>query len=184
MALTTEADVTELDVDALYRQHGAFIARCIERLGGRGAAVEDLLQETFIAAYRHRDEFDPARASPRTWLYGIAANMCRTHRRSLRRLFSFRTRWLTETDAHQSRPRAPDEQLAQRQRARGVRDLLEELPFKQREVFILYELEELDGETIARLLGVPAGTVSSRLHKARETFSSLARQRIHEEESV
>ncbi len=165
-----------LDISDLYEAHGAFLARCIERMCGRGPHVEDLLHDTFIAAHKRSRSFDPARADPRTWLYGIAANVCRVHRRGLRRWFSAQSRFAADAPAAPAGA-APDEQLALRQRAKLVQELLGKLPFKQREVFALYELEELDGETIAQLLGVPPGTVASRLHQARKTFQELLRAR-------
>jgi RNA polymerase sigma-70 factor, ECF subfamily len=180
--LTAEQIATELDISTLYRSDGPFITRCIERLSGRGAHVEDLLQETFVAAYKHRRRFDPDRASPRTWLYGIAANFCRTHNRGLRRFFSFQSRWTTEVAAHATPPGQPDEQIGRAQQTQLVCALLQRLPFKQREVFVLYELERLDGEHIARMLGVPPGTVWTRLHHARRTFSRLAQKRISQED--
>jgi RNA polymerase sigma-70 factor (ECF subfamily) len=54
--------------------------------------------------------------------------------------------------------------------------LLEAMPFDLRSVFVLYEIEEMTMADIARTLGVPAGTVASRLRRARETFETLSRR--------
>src|SRR5262245_33216664 len=80
-----------LDVSSAYVEHAAFIGRTIERLVGRGPDVDDLLQETFIVAFRRRGDFD-GRAEVRTWLYAIAAHLCMRHRRSARRFLVFRGR--------------------------------------------------------------------------------------------
>ncbi len=181
--LTAGPDSLELDVSDMYRCHGTFITRCIERLSGRGAHVEDLLQETFVTAYQKRRIFDPERANPRTWLYGIAANMCRTHQRGLRRFVTFAARWSAEPESAASRSQQPDAELDRRQRAHLVGQLLQKLSFKQREVFVLYELEDLDGESIAQMLDIPLGTVWTRLHHARRSFRHLAEKRLQKEES-
>jgi len=74
-------------------------------------------------------------------------------------------------------PQTPERELERRQRAALVHELIGRLPFKQREVFSLYELEELPGERIAELLGIPIGTVWTRLHHARKAFGRLASKR-------
>jgi RNA polymerase sigma-70 factor, ECF subfamily len=163
-----------LDVAAAYVDHAAFIARIIQRLIGAGPHVDDLLQETFIVAFRRRAQFD-GRAEVRTWLYAIAAHLCLHHRRSARRFSLFHGR-LAQEGPRASSP-AADEQLAHKQELGRAREVLEKLSFEQREVFVLYELEELEGREIAELLGVPVGTVWTRLAAARKKFTTLVRKR-------
>ncbi len=165
-----------LDVGAVYRDHAAFVGRCIERLVGSGAHVDDLLQETFIVAFRSRGRFDPARASVTTWLYGIAANLCRRHHRGLFRRDRLQKRVAAEPISHHVP--LPDEEVSRRQALSVVYESMQELPYKQREVFALYELEGLDGNAIAAMIGVPLGTVWTRLHHARQGFAKQARRRL------
>lgn len=168
--------LSELDIAALYREQAAFLARCIVRLVGDGPHVDDLLQEAFVVAHRKRDRYDPDRAAPTTWLYGIAANLCRHHRRSRSRRAALQARLLTESVGADG-PRPPDHELERQERADLVHALIGRLKFKQREVFTLYELEGLPGEDIAALLGIPVNTVWTRLHHARKAFARLAAKR-------
>lgn len=166
----------ELDIAALFAEHGAFIANVIRRLVGPGGDVDDLVQETFLVAYRKRGGFDPERAAPRTWLYGIAANLCRRHHRGAGRLARLRARLLVERSDGMAA--APDREVLHKQRAAVVHQALAKLPFKQREVFALYELQGLDGASIAAMLDIPEGTVWTRLHHARKRFERQVRARL------
>lgn len=154
-------------------------ARTIERLVGPGAHVDDLLQETFIIAFNKRAEFDAQRAAVTTWLYGIAANLCRHHQRSWRRRTRFTDR-LERQSVEPSTPQ-PDAHAEASQAFRLVAELMGKLPMKQREVFALYEVEGLDGPEIAQMLGIPVGTVWTRLHHARKSFKKMAGRRLQAE---
>jgi RNA polymerase sigma-70 factor (ECF subfamily) len=163
------AVATRLDLDQLYAEHAAFIGRVLVRFVGDGPQVDDLLQETFIVAWRRWDSFD-GRAAPRTWLYAIAANLARRHRRGASRFL--RAIGLYSTEPPRDAPR-PDDDADRQHARRTVHAALDSLPFKQREVFVLYELEELEGTAIAELLGLPVNTVWTRLHHARTRFREV-----------
>jgi RNA polymerase sigma-70 factor (ECF subfamily) len=164
----------ELDVAALYAEHAPFIGRVIKRLLGDGSHVDDLLQETFIVAYKKRGAFD-GRADVKTWLYGIAANLCMRHRRGAFRFLRLRERYQGSVDLA-SGPESPEMQMARREDVEAVRKAIDKLPFNQREVFILFELEGMEGGDIAKLTNLPLGTVWTRLKKAREQFLKLMRR--------
>jgi RNA polymerase sigma-70 factor (ECF subfamily) len=172
------ADATpDLDIDAIYPEHAPFIARVLVRLVGDGPHVDDLLQETFIVAHRKRATFD-GRSAVRTWLYGIASRLAMRHRRGVGRFL----RALGVLGDEPVRVVAdPSEELERARAAELVRAVLDKLPFKQREVFVMYELEELDGAEIAELIGIPVNTVWTRLHHARKRFEELMRKRIARE---
>jgi RNA polymerase sigma factor (sigma-70 family) len=141
--------------------------------------VDDLLQETFIVAYKKRGRFDPNLAKSSTWLYGIAFNLCRRYERSERRSWLFRRRWAEENNEDELGPfQTPGRLLERAQAIRLVHDVLKLLPIKQREAFVLYALEEMSGREIAELLNVKEGTVWTRIHKAKHAFSRLAGKRI------
>jgi len=180
-AVLEQPSARTVDIDALYAEHAPFIGRVLTRLTGDGAHVDDLIQETFLVAFRKRATYD-GRAAHRTWLYGIAARLALRHRRGV-------GRWLRALGGLGDEPAerivvAPDRDL-DRARARAVvQDVLAHIPFKQREVFVLYELEELDGNAIAALLDIPINTVWTRLHHARKRFAEAMHRRIRRDDHV
>jgi RNA polymerase sigma-70 factor, ECF subfamily len=169
MELSPTGPHTALDVQALYKEHGRFIGRLIRRLTGDGAHVDDLLQETFVAAFRHRERFE-GRSSVETWLYAIAANLCRNHYRNTSRWTLFAERLGREDEAVTP---GPGEQIERREAANRVHRALAKLPWKQREVVVLYELEGREGTEIAEITNVPIGTVWTRLHDGRKRLEKL-----------
>ena len=174
-SLAVENEVASgLDIDTLYGEHAAFLTRVLIRLVGDGPHVDDLLQETFLVAYRKRETFD-GRSAVRTWLYGIAARLAMRHRRGVGRFLRALGLFADEPERV---GRDPSDDLERARAAVLVRSVLERLPFKQREVFVLYELEELDGPAIAELLGIPVNTVWTRLHHGRKRFQELIEKRI------
>jgi RNA polymerase sigma-70 factor, ECF subfamily len=164
----------ELDLDAIYAEHAPFLTRVLIRLVGDGPHVDDLLQETFLVAYRKRATFD-GRSTVRTWLYGIASHLSMRHRRGA-------GRWRRALGIYAEEPTRvaanPEDELEKAQAAQLLRATLERLPFKQREVVVLYELEELEGPDIAELLGIPINTVWTRLHHGRKRLQELMRKQI------
>lgn len=161
-----------LDLDAIYAEHAPFLTRVLIRLVGDGAHVDDLIQETFLVAHRKRASFDGSSAV-RTWLYGIAAHLAMRHRRGA-------GRWLRALGVYAEQPlrvaASPADELERAQAGQLLRAALERLPFKQREVVVLYELEELEGADIAELLGIPVNTVWTRLHHGRKQLQELLRK--------
>ncbi len=172
-----------LDIGNLFQLHGPFLGRVIQRMCGPGDHVDDILQDSFITAYRRRESF-AGRAQVRTWLYAIAANLCRRHQRSHRRQESFRARLAREHFAGLSNSCETPEKYYQRtERLALVHETLALLSFKQREVFTLYELEGMEGAAIAEVTGVSVGTVWTRLKAARKNFRRLVRRRLAKEKT-
>ena len=179
---TVSAPSEPLDIESLYADHAPFLARVVMRLLGDGPHVDDIIQETFLVAFKKRREFR-GMASPRTWLYAIASNLCMRHERSSRRLSIFRRRLARATAAH-DRERGsdrPDEQLSREQQRALVHEVLRGIPLAQREALVLYELEELEGKEVAEILGVPVATVWTRLHNGRKRFRDAMRRRLGKE---
>lgn len=147
-------------VDTLYRQHGRFVWRVLRRLGVPAADVDDAVHETFMVVQRRIDGFE-ARGEITTWLYAICLRVASTRRRSERR----RARLLAAVwPLFEKSAQTPSDDRAVLER------IIERMPLDQRTVFVLSELEQLDGATIAALLQVPVGTVRSRLRLARVCF--------------
>ena len=128
--------------------------------------AEELAAETFARAFDARHEYDPGRAGVRAWLHGIAANLVSGHFRSEgRRLRAYaRAAAQVEPTTPAATPDRADAHVA----AAGLSAALAELRPEERDVLLLFAWAELDYEEIAAALGVPVGTVRSRLHRGRE----------------
>mgnify|MGYP002882449978 CR=1 FL=1 len=158
---------SSLDIGALYTAHAAFLARTVGRLIGAGAHVDDVVQEVFLIAHR-KQAVVAEHPDPRGWLYRTARNVVQHHRRSIARRIR-----LAEAVGHEpdSGHEALQDEVMERQRhGDAIRAVVAGLPEKQREVFVLYELEQLSGDEIAQMLEIPSGTVWTRLHHARKRF--------------
>lgn len=168
-----QPDDAPVDVGELYQQHATFLLRTVERLTGAGTHVEDIVQEAFLVAHSKRHQLPP-NTDWRRWLYGVAANLVHHHQRSYAR----RNRLAEAVHAQQLLPVMPhpDEELDKRRQARFIRQVVLTLPLKEREVFVLYELECMEGKDVAVLLGVPENTVWTRLRRARESFQHACRR--------
>jgi RNA polymerase sigma-70 factor (ECF subfamily) len=156
--------------------HADFVWRSLRRLGVPESLADDATQQVFATYARKVDLVRPG--SERAFLFATLSHVAAHVRRSLAR-----RRELPEDDVHEvvdPSPR-PDE-AAERREARAILDdALEALPFELRTVFVLFELEELSAPEIAELVGIPAGTVASRLRRAREEFrKAVNRVRGHE----
>jgi len=131
------------------------------------ALAEELFQETLLRAFRALPKFDTRapNASVRAWLYCIAVNLCRDELRSAR----FQAARALSQDLGDDLPHpgpSPELSAHAAQRARAVRHAVGELAELQREVVVLFQYQGLTYPEIAAALGVPLGTVKSRMHAA------------------
>ncbi len=145
----------------------------INLLGDRDEAL-DLSQEVFLRVFRTINRFR-GQSSLRTWIYRIAVNQARNRHRFWRRRHRADQVSLDQhIAAHgefQSRGElTPDRILAQKELAERLEYALDHLPFDQRMVIVLREIDGLSYEEIAFSLGVAIGTVKSRLTRARQTL--------------
>jgi RNA polymerase sigma-70 factor (ECF subfamily) len=135
------------------------------RVGGKTA--DDLAAEVFVVAFAQRQRYDLARGSARPWLYGIATNLIGTHWRQEQR----RYRALARTDARQVSP-SDEDLVADRVSASAVGPALAAalaaLEAGDRDVLLLVALADLGNGEVAQALGIPYGTVGSRLNRARK----------------
>jgi RNA polymerase sigma-70 factor (ECF subfamily) len=161
-------DPQVLDAARLFREHAEFVANFAVRLGVGRAEVDDVVQEVFLVAHR-RGGFVPGPARPTTWLAAITLRVVSASRRRRRRSWED-----ADTEAvaaaSDSRSSSPGEQVEASEALRRVQQALDSLDEGKRAVFILFELEGESCEAIAAGLGIPLGTVYSRLHKARKQF--------------
>jgi RNA polymerase sigma factor (sigma-70 family) len=162
--------------DHLYRTHADQIFRYCLRRTGDPAVADDIRSAVFYEAWRRRREVDLSTREALPWLYGVAANVIRNHVRSSRR----------RRAAFRRVPRPPEEadvseliadRLDATEQARGAIEMVNQLPAGERHVVLLCLVDDLSYEEAARALGLPIGTVRSRLSRAR------ARLRKHERRS-
>jgi RNA polymerase sigma-70 factor (ECF subfamily) len=161
----------------LVRRWEGPIQRLCERMTGDAHQAEDLAQEAFVRVFARRKEYDPA-GKFSTWLWRIALNLCydelrRRNRREKNLLQNEGGEPLAVLEAFTVADSAPDKVLADRERSGLVKRALDELPEIYRTVLVLRHYEDLKFREIAEVLGVPEGTVKSRMAEALAQFGRL-----------
>jgi RNA polymerase sigma factor (sigma-70 family) len=165
--------------EALFRQFERVVYRWILRIVREPGAAEDAVIETFWRAYRGRARFDPSRSFG-AWLRRIATNAAIDQLNAARRC-----NWWPLADVGRVRPsreamRGGFGGPAGTELADSIRRAFASLPPKLRVIATLALIEELPQAEIADALGVPLGTVKSRLFRAtRELREALIRQGVH-----
>jgi RNA polymerase sigma-70 factor, ECF subfamily len=151
----------------LVMTHGDFVTRSLRNLGVWGGELDDCVQKVFLVAARRLAEIEPGKE--RGFLFSCAQNTAAHFRRSLAR-----KREVPDDDllTHCAAGRSPEE-LVEQKRHRALLDvILESMDEGIRSPFVLHFFEEMTMAEIATVLGLPAGTVASRLRRARELFRS------------
>lgn len=167
--MSLEASREATSAAALFRAHARWVASFVLKLGAAKDAADDLVQETFLVAHR-RGGYQPGAAKPTTWLAEIAVRVVSTHRRGERR-----RRLVPDESAIEgavATEPTPDRRAEGRATLALVERALAEIDIGKRAVFVLFELMDEPCDEIARGLGIPVGTVHSRLHAARKEFQA------------
>ncbi|MEV6282836.1 sigma-70 family RNA polymerase sigma factor [Kribbella sp. NPDC051770] len=151
----------------LFDEYAVPLHRYLARRVGADTA-HDLVSETFLAAFKQRATYDPATAAVRAWLYGIATNLARRHvRQEVRGLRATARAGLRE-DEHQL---GHDGRVAERvdasTMAARIAPAIADLSDGDRDVLFLTSWGQLTTVEVADALGIPVGTVRSRLHRIR-----------------
>ena len=158
--------------EALVLKYQDRIYRLIQRLVSGSDVVDDLAQEVFIRAYRSLGDFK-GESSLYTWLYKIALNLCRNHYRTRGRKPAHEE--LDEADGAVGLEAAggtPEDEVFRREFWEQFRQGLEELPAEQREAVVFCDLEGMSYEEMAEVMGVPIGTVRSRIFRGRRALQA------------
>jgi RNA polymerase sigma factor (sigma-70 family) len=143
---------------------------CARRVGPDLA--EDVVAQTLLTAFEQRHRFDQSAETARPWLFGIATNLLRNHRRTEVRGWRALARTGSDplhgvrqvTDTVTDRV---DERIDADRQVRAIAGALAAMPRGHREVLLMYAWSDLDYAELAAALGLPIGTVRSRLHRAR-----------------
>jgi RNA polymerase sigma-70 factor (ECF subfamily) len=160
-----------------YREHFDFVWRSVGRLGVDRSAIDDVVQEVFLAAYRRLGTYD-GRAPARAWLFGIALNVVRMAHRG-------ESRHRRRVEAVQRDAPEPTDSTHHHAALDQLGQLLAVLDDEQRTVVILIEIEDMSPRDVAAGLGVSVNTVYSRLRLARARLQRAAlRQRAREARSA
>jgi RNA polymerase sigma-70 factor, ECF subfamily len=149
----------ERAMQQLYTRHAGRLYALARRMTGSRADAEDVVQETFLRAWRSLEGFR-GDSSVGTWLYRIALNRCRD---------AFARRRPTLPEVEGAAPPQAGDAMARR----SLEAALGQLPEGYREVLVLHDVMELEHPEIAAILGVEVGTSKSQLHKARSKMREL-----------
>ena len=144
----------------LFARHREVVFRVAYRLTDSATAAEDITQECFLGLLSAGGRFDPAKGSLRSYLYGTVRN----HARRYHGLHGVEDE-IDDTEIDDAAE--PAQAFLQLEQAQVIRQAVSALPVAQREALVLFQYEELPLEEIAVILGIDAGTVKSRLHRAR-----------------
>ncbi len=156
----------------LFDRHFDFVWRSLLRLGVASGAVDDATQEVFLVVMRKLDRIEPGRE--RSFLYGTALRVASDSRRARQRRGEIAGEISGAVlEALADPAPAPDEILERSEARRRLDAFLASLPLELRGVFVPFELEGLTMAEIADALGIPPGTVASRLRRARDAFHAF-----------
>jgi RNA polymerase sigma-70 factor (ECF subfamily) len=163
----------ELGFERVFEEHVGFVFRVLERYGVAEREREDACQEVFLVVFRSLDRFEQ-RSSLKTWIYGICRRVAASFRERAVNRRERPSAPLPEPDAsvHESGEGA----LAAKESYVLLQELLARLSAEQREVFVLYELEELTMREIAELQSVPLQTAFDRLYAARAKIEAALKR--------
>src|SRR2546423_9157170 len=171
--------------DAVVRLYWRKVFNIAYKFVGRHDEAEDLAQDVFLKLFKSLKTFD-RRANFSTWLISVSRNLCIDHYRSMRREHDVVTQDVdTSTLAKASAADSPHLLLERRDRVSLLRAALDRLPPTLRTAVMLRDIQELSYQEIADRLGVPEGTVKSRINRGRtELARQIARLRERQESIV
>ena len=159
--------------EAVVRQYWRRVFNVAYKFVGRHDEAEDLTQDVFLKVFRSLATFD-RRANFQTWLISVSRNLCIDHYRSVRKERETIDRDIRSDDLASASPNvSPLAALERRDLAEQLREALRHLPETLRTAVVMRDMQELSYQEIADRLGLPEGTVKSRINRGRH---ELARQ--------
>ena len=161
----------------LFDRHADRIYNHCFRLLGDWSEAEDATSTVFLEVWRHHRRVRPHDGSALPWLYGVATNVCRNRSRSRRRGTRAAAR-LAPPAVEPDHADRVSERLDSQAQMRALLSRVESLPDRERDVLALVVWSGLSYEAAAAALGIPVGTVRSRLSRARTRLADQA-QDIH-----
>lgn len=163
------------EFDGLVRKYKNMIFNLAYRMTGNLAEAEDVIQESFVRAYRSLKSFNPFYEFS-NWLYTITINVCRSHNRRKRfRIFSLdapvfnkeeQREWIPETG--DSKGGDPESAVIREEEEKGMQRIIDSLPFKYRAIFVLRYIDNKSYQEIASCTELPLGTVKTYLFRGQK----------------
>jgi RNA polymerase sigma-70 factor (ECF subfamily) len=155
--------------EVLVKRYETRLFNYLRRMTGNASDAEDLFQETFLRVYTHLDQFRTDGLF-RPWVYRIATNVCRNQQRWWRRRPRHVFSEYGEDDAPDPAAANPRELAISAELAERLASAVNRLPVRHRAVFLMARYEGMSYEEIGNALGIPVGTVKSRMNKAVNTL--------------
>jgi RNA polymerase sigma-70 factor (ECF subfamily) len=173
------------------RYHGPMMRLAMAYVRDRGVA-EEVVQETWLTCLRSLDKFE-GRSSLKTWIFGIAMNVARSRRRNEARILPFASFWRRD-DSDQPRPtvdpsrfgpnglwasrpdswgNVPESTVLSNETLQRVKEAIDALPTKQRDVITLRDVAGLSADEVCALLTISAENQRVRLHRARASVRKM-----------
>jgi RNA polymerase sigma-70 factor (ECF subfamily) len=140
--------------------------------------AEDLVQETFLRVWTHRQDYDFSYCLS-TWIYTIALNLAKNELRKRRKFKFFSLLEMTEKGLE-----LPDPKLGPSALGHLLEGAIGKLPGKYKEAFLLRDVEQLPYEEVAQILGVPLGTVKSRVNRARAVLKDELKPKLEQSRAL
>lgn len=162
----------EAELTRMMQAYGGMLSGlCAALLKDRDLA-QDMVQETYVKAWRKMGDLTGGRQSEKAWLCRIAINLCRDYQR---------TRWFRLTERRAEVDAAPLWHTAPSEAAQDVMDALGSLSIRMREVLVLHYLHNMDAAEMSRALGISESAVYRRLKKARSLLKQTLEGWEHDE---
>jgi len=154
----------------LYERHRVPVFRFAYRLSGSVEGAEDITHDCFLSLIKKPANFQPGRASLRTYLMSAARNLWLKELRTSTREFAVDER---ESDRFVSFDREPLDRVLDDELSQKVQQAVSDLPPLQKEALVLFEYEGMALSEIAEMIGTDVGAIKSRLHRARERLRTV-----------
>jgi RNA polymerase sigma-70 factor (ECF subfamily) len=150
------------------------LVNVVNRMLNNQNEAEDLVQVTFLRVWTHRQDYDFSYCLS-TWIYTIALNLAKNELRKHRKFKFFNLGEMTEKGLE-----LPDPKMGPSSLGHMLKQAITTLPPKYKTAFLLRDVEQMSYEEVAQILGVPLGTVKSRVNRARAVLKEHLKPRLEQ----
>ncbi|GAB4313760.1 MAG: sigma-70 family RNA polymerase sigma factor [Candidatus Zixiibacteriota bacterium] len=164
--------------DELVNRYKTRLVNVIYRMLNDRNEAEDLVQETFLRVWTHRQDYDFSYCLS-TWIYTIALNLAKNELRKHRKFKFFNLTDMTEKGLE-----LPDPKMGPSALGHMLDQAIATLPSKYKAAFLLRDVEQMSYEEVAQILGVPLGTVKSRVNRARSVLKDHLKPKLEQSRAL